>query len=149
MDGRTDGQARGTEGGKDTRQKKKKEAQIGSERKKQAGEGRRRRRRMQRAEGRGGEEGEKQTGMEGGDWPGGPSEQEKTSAPGENSDGLSRGRALFTLLVSDSELRLLNNTITAAAHDNTPLPILFVTVRDSRGGVAGGRRRKRSSGWRA
>lgn len=63
-----------------------------------------------------GEEGEKKTGMEAPDVSGGAAEQEKTSAPGENSDGLSRGRALLTLLVSDSELRLLNNTITAAAH---------------------------------
>lgn len=62
------------------------------------------------------EEGEKQTGMVGANLSGGAAEQEKTSAPGENSDGLSRGRSLFTLLVSDSELRLLNNTITAAAH---------------------------------
>lgn len=55
-------------------------------------------------------------GMEAADVSGGAVEQEKTSAPGENSDGLSPGRALFTLLVSDSELRSLNNTITAAAH---------------------------------
>lgn len=48
--------------------------------------------------------------------PGGAVEQEKTSAPWEHSDGLSKGPALFTLLVSLSELRLLNNTITAAAH---------------------------------
>lgn len=99
--GWTDGRA--GEGGKEgrTRGKKEKAAQIGNEKKKQE---------------RRGEEGEKQTGMAGAGLSGGAAEQEKTSAPGENSDGLSRGRALFTLLVSDSELRLLNNTITAAAH---------------------------------
>lgn len=46
---------------------------------------------------------------------GGAAEQEKTSAPWEHSDGLSKALALFTVLVSLSELRLLNNTITAAA----------------------------------
>lgn len=60
-------------------------------------------------------EGEKQTGMRG-CVSRGAAEQEKTSAPWEHSDGLSKGLALFTLLVSLSELRLLNNTITAAAH---------------------------------
>lgn len=105
--GRTDGQT--NEGGEDAWQKKEKAAQIGNEKKKQAGQ-------EKEEEGRGGgEEGEKQTGMAGAGSSGGAAEQEKTSAPGENSDGLSRGRALFTVLVSDSELRLLNNTITAAA----------------------------------
>lgn len=60
-------------------------------------------------------EGEKQTGMRE-CVSRGAAEQEKTSAPWEHSDGLSKGLALFTLLVSLSELRLLNNTITAAAH---------------------------------